>query len=220
MNYSLAFSFVKDEKDWILKLLVSGLISLIQIIGQLYLMGWLFEIARRTASHEPMLLPDVNFSAFIKSGFKLVVITFVYMLPCSILSTISSISGNVIAESKSDLVKAFGAAISCSAGLLGAVIGIALSLLLIAAYARFFETSKLSDAFNFIAVWNSFRKHAKDYLVLWFFDILVSLIAVIGFLFCFIGIIFTFPYSYAVWGHLFGQMMQRIEMTDQSTINS
>lgn len=219
MNYSLAFSFVKDEKDWILKLLVSGLISLIPVIGQLYLIGWLFEIARRTASHESMILPDVNFSAFIKSGFKLTVIAFVYMLPCTILSIISSISGNIIAESKSGLVRAFGTAISCSAGLVSVVIGIALSLLLIAAYARFFETNKISDAFNVFAVWNSFRKHAQDYLILWIFDILVSLIALFGFLFCLIGILFTFPYSYAVWGHLFGQMMQKIGIADQSTIN-
>jgi len=142
MNYSLAFSFVKDEKDWILKLLVSGLISLIPVIGQLYLVGWLFEIARRVAAHETVLLPDVSFSSFIKSGFKLTIITFVYMLPSTILSSISSISGNVVEASESSFIRAIGASISCSAGLVSAIIGIGLSLLLIAAYARFFETSK------------------------------------------------------------------------------
>ena len=34
MNYSRAFSYVFDDKNWLSKLLIAGLISLIPIIGQ------------------------------------------------------------------------------------------------------------------------------------------------------------------------------------------
>ena len=218
MNYSLAFSFVKDEKDWMLKLLITGLISLIPIIGQLYFVGWLFEIARRVTAHETVLLPDVNFSTFVKSGFKLTVITIVYLLPGFILTNITQIS-IYKTEFESRLVRAFFTTFACFSGLLNTIIGAVLSLFLIAAYVRFFETSNILDAFNIIALRNSIKKNVKYYLILWLFEFLVSLFALVGLLFCFVGILFTFPYCYAVWGHLFGQMMQKIENPDQSTIN-
>ena len=47
MNYSHAFSYVFEDKDWLSKILIAGLISLIPIVGQLYLFGWMIEIVRR-----------------------------------------------------------------------------------------------------------------------------------------------------------------------------
>ena len=210
MNYSLAFSYVKNERDWVTKLLITGLILLIPIVGQLYFTGWLFEIARRVTSQETEILPEVNFSRFISIGFKVWVISFVYMLPSSILSSISSFSSKALMNSDTEAIAFIGGSISCVFGLIGAVLGIALSLFLLAAYIRFLDTFTISSAFDFAAVWKTLKSSPKEFVILWLFDLLTGLIACAGLLFCFIGILFTAPYSASVWGHLIGQTKQKL----------
>ncbi len=210
MNYSLAFSFVKDEKDWIQKLLITGLIALIPIVGILYVAGWLFEISRRVMNHEAEILPEVNFSKYISVGFKACVISFVYMLPCTVLNAFSSLSNNILSGSNSDAITFIRVSISCGFGLLGTILGIALSLILIAAYIRFLDSYEISSAFNFSAVWKIFTSSTKDIFILWLFNILAAIIASVGVIFCFIGIVFTVPYASATWGHLLGQLKQKL----------
>lgn len=210
MNYSLAFSYVKNERDWVTKLLITGLIFLIPIVGQLYFTGWLFEIARRATSQETEILPEVNFSRFISIGFKVWVISFVYMLPSSILSSISFFSSKILVNSDSDAIAFIGGSISYVFWLVGAVLAIALSVFLLAAYIRFLDTFTISSAFDFSAVWTILKNSPYDFAILWLFELLTGLIACAGLLFCFIGIIFTAPYGAAVWGHIMGQTKRKL----------
>ena len=36
MDIAKTFDFIKEDKDWVVKLLIVGLISLIPVVGQLY----------------------------------------------------------------------------------------------------------------------------------------------------------------------------------------
>ncbi len=210
MNYSLAFTFVKEEKDWIQKILVTGLILLIPIVGALYLVGWMFEITRRIARHETPVLPEVDFSKYIGIGFKAIVVAFVYMLPCTIVSIFSSTTDAILSNSRSDGIVFLRTVTNCGFGLINFVLWLALSFVLIAAYIRFLDNFQISSAFNFAAVWKTVTSSAKDILILWLFNLLSGLIASVGLVFCFIGIIFTAPYASAVWGNLLGQAKEKI----------
>lgn len=49
MDFGSSFSFVFKDPDWVKKLLIMGLVTLIPVLGQLVLMGWMAEVLRRTA---------------------------------------------------------------------------------------------------------------------------------------------------------------------------
>mgnify|MGYP000367712950 CR=1 FL=1 len=48
MDIAKTFDFIKEDKDWIVKLLIAGLIFLIPVVGQIYAWGWMMEISKRT----------------------------------------------------------------------------------------------------------------------------------------------------------------------------
>ena len=56
MEFSRAFSYVFEDSDWFKKIALAALVSLIPIIGQIFLIGWALEITSRVIkkrSHAP-----------------------------------------------------------------------------------------------------------------------------------------------------------------------
>lgn len=81
MNFGSAFAFQLKQEDWITKILLASLVSLIPIIGLYFLTGWTLDIAVRVIKEDTTLLPALDFNANLKRGFKAFVITTVHLLP-------------------------------------------------------------------------------------------------------------------------------------------
>jgi len=58
MDFGRAFTYPFDDPDWLRKLAIIALISLIPIFGWFVLMGYIVEITRRVIYHEEVLLPE------------------------------------------------------------------------------------------------------------------------------------------------------------------
>jgi hypothetical protein len=211
MNISNAFTFVKNDKEWITKILITGLISIIPLIGQIYLTGWGMEVANRYLAGRSDLLPETEFGKHIKYGFKFLVVNFVYSLPIMVISFFSGIFTSIFSSSESQAVQAFGAMLSCVSGLFSMIIGLIISLFILAATLRLIETGNIRDALDLGKIWQMLTKAPKTFLVLLLLSILVSLISSAGLIFCIVGIIFTIPYGAAVYGHLLGQAKVEVD---------
>jgi hypothetical protein len=211
MDISTAFTFVKNDKDWITKILITGLIGLIPIVGQLYLAGWSMDIAKRYTLGSADLLPDVNFGQYIKMGFKYCIVNLVYALPIIIVSVFTGLFTSVFMNSDSQGVQFFGAALSCGMTFIYFILGLAISVFAYAGIMRLIENGLWKDAFNFTEVWKMIKNSPKTFLLLLLLSLLVSLISSLGLVVCFIGVIFTTPYAMAVWGHLLGQAKVEID---------
>ena len=61
MDFGLAFSYVFQDRDWLRKVGIVALISLIPILGQLVLIGWSLNITKRVIERHPEPLPEVDF---------------------------------------------------------------------------------------------------------------------------------------------------------------
>ena len=88
MDFGKAFTYQFEAEDWWKKLLLTGLIALIPVVGMLYVIGWMMEVAGRFAKAsegESVLLPDVDFGGFLGAGFKGVIVSLVYALPSVIV---------------------------------------------------------------------------------------------------------------------------------------
>jgi hypothetical protein len=58
MDLGRAFGFFFEDENWLNKVLIGGLLQIIPIVGQLALLGYLFEVARNVAQGNPRPLPD------------------------------------------------------------------------------------------------------------------------------------------------------------------
>jgi hypothetical protein len=86
MDIGGAFSYVFEDEDWIVKILLGAAIMLIPIFGQLALSGYGIAILRNVKAGKPRPLPAwSNLGDFFMDGLMFWVIRLVYGLPIFVL---------------------------------------------------------------------------------------------------------------------------------------
>jgi len=206
MNLGKAFTFAFEDKDWIKKIGIAGLVMLIPLIGQITVLGWALEVTRRVIRREPETLPDWGaFGDYLVKGLKMFVIGLVYALPIILVSICFSLPSVFMQNGGDDTMAAALSAISFCMSCIFALYGIAMAFIIPAAYANFAVTDELGSAFRFSEVFGLVRTAPSAYLLVLLGSIVAGLIAGLGIILCFIGVIFTSAYAYVIQSHLWGQ---------------
>ena len=210
MNYSRAFTFVFEDKNWLSKILIAGLISLIPIVGQLYLMGWTVEIVRRVKAGRTDVLPTTHFTYFLTLGLKLFVVALIYSIPVIILSAIMQLFTSSAGNTDSDIFTVFFAGLGCIGGILSLVINIAVALLGTYGTIKLAETDQIKACLDFQDAFNTIKNNITTFIIVELLAIVAGLIEGAGLIIC-IGIIFTVPYGTAVIANLIGQLWDNLK---------
>jgi hypothetical protein len=207
MNFGQAFSFVFEDPDWAKKVLIPALISLIPLVGQIFLVGWALDITRRVIQQNPRPLPDLDFGRQLVDGLKAFVVGLVYSIPIIIftipISIVSAVAGNQNMDSNT--AGGIVTVVSLCCGGLIFLYSIAMMFVLPAALGNVAATDRLSAAFNFSEIMSLVRAAPGAYLLVLVGVIVSGFIAGLGSIACGIGVIVTLAYSQAVNGHLYGQ---------------
>jgi hypothetical protein len=90
------------------------------------------------------------------------------------------------------------------------IASIVLQPITLAAWARFIQTGSLSGALQVGEVVRITRADLGAWVVLWLLQILCGIVGSLGSALLVIGVFFTAFYSQAVFGHLLGQTVQRM----------
>jgi hypothetical protein len=203
MDFGKAFSFVFDDEEWIQKILIVALISIIPIIGQLFLFGWALEIVKRVVEKDPNPLAGYDeFGEKLVLGLKGWVVGLVYAIPVIILSPFASVPSIALAETD---VAALGGLITTCFGCLIFLFLIALLLIEPVALVAMATTGDLGDAFKLGRLWEILKAGIGAFIIAILGAIVASFIGGLGGIICFIGAFFTYTYAAAVTGHLFAQ---------------
>ena len=212
MDIGKSISFVFQDKKWIEKVLIGGLIMLltvvfswtiiIGIIGGALMLGYMVKLVRNVREHEEYPLPAWDdWGEKIVSGIKLMVIFFVWSLPLIIISLPFGILTGLAGDS--DFGGILGLCFSCISILYWIILFLASPAITI----RFAEDEELSSGFQFSEILEFTRNHIGDIIivviVLWLIQLVASFI---GVLLCFIGLFFTGIWALMVQGHLYGQI--------------
>lgn len=206
MDFGLAFSYVFQDKDWLRKVGIVALISLIPILGQLVLIGWSLNITKRVIDRHPEPLPEVDFGGDLARGFSALVIGFVYSLPITLFALVFGILDSVVAgQSSSDAANTLIAILSLCFSLFAFLYGIAIAIVLPAAYGNYIAKGNLSAGFALGEVFGLVRANIGAYLIVLLGSFVGGLIAPLGTILCVVGVILTYTYTVAVMGHLYGQ---------------
>jgi hypothetical protein len=204
MDFGKAFSFVFEDEDWLKKIAVGGLLSLIPVIGIFVVLGWGVEITKRVINGDPEVLPDwSDFGGYLTRGFMVFLVAFIYLLPVILLQACSSLP--YLYEAADETLLTIFTIVTVCFGCLTTIYSIGAYLLLPAAIARYAATGEVSAAFKLGEVFKMVKNNIGTYAMVLLGGIVASLVASLGVIACGIGVLFTSVYSFAINGHLWGQ---------------
>jgi hypothetical protein len=204
MDFGKAFSFVFEDEDWLKKIAVGGLFSLIPVIGIFVVLGWGVEITKRVINGDPEVLPDwSDFGGYLTRGFMVFLVAFIYLLPVILLQACSSLP--YLYEAADETLLTIFTIVTVCFGCLTTIYSIGAYLLLPAAIARYAATGEVSAAFKLGEVFKMVKNNIGTYAMVLLGGIVASLVASLGVIACGIGVLFTSVYSFAINGHLWGQ---------------
>ncbi len=213
MEFSKAFTFVFSDQNWIKKILILGLVSLIPIIGWLVILGWSLQITRQIIKNEVFNLPDLHFGEQLSLGFKGFVIALVFTLPAMLFSlpSIAVAPLGQAVELDEQTLSTMIVLVSVCCGGIQLIYSIGIAFFLPAAFGNFVDKGFLSAGFRLGELFNLVKAAPVAYLLVVVGSMLASFIAGLGFIACIIGAIFTFAYSQAIVAHLTGQAFREAQ---------
>ncbi len=215
MEIGKAFTFVFDDKKWLEKVLIGGLIVLatiifswtiiIGILGGALLLGYMIEVVRNVRRGDPQPLPEWNaWGEKIVSGIKYFVIMLIWSLPLIILWMPIGILSAVLGNSDASWV---AGVFSVCFGCLALIYGIFYALATVPITILFAETNEISSGLAFGQIYEFTKKHIGDIIIVLLVVWAVQLFAnFIGLLLCGIGLLFTGFWALAVQGFLYAQV--------------
>ncbi|MCJ7624235.1 MAG: DUF4013 domain-containing protein [Anaerolineaceae bacterium] len=205
MNFSLAFTFAFKDADWIKKIGLVALVSLIPVIGQLLILGFALEIMKRVINNDPVTLPELDFGGFLGKGFQALIIGFVYGIPLFIIIIPTQILPFLVDTLDADLFGYLTIGVSCLCGGLAFIYAIVMGLMLPAAYGNFIKEGSLGAAFRIGEVFGLVKAAPVAFLIAIVGTWLANLIVPFGVILCVVGVWVTMALSMAIMGHFYGQ---------------
>jgi hypothetical protein len=204
MDFGKAFSFVFEDEDWIKKIALGGLLSLIPVLGLFLVVGYGLEVTKRVIKGDVEVLPDwSDFGGYLGKGFMVFLIALVYMLPVILIQSCSSIP--FLFEYNDDAMLTIFTIVSICFGCFTTLYSIAAYLVLPAAVARYAATDDLGAAFKLKEIFATVKDNLGTYGMVFLGGLIASVVASLGTIACVIGVLFTSVYAMVVNGHLWGQ---------------
>lgn len=205
MNFGLAFSYIFADEDWFKKLLLPALCMLIPVIGWMVAVGWALKAAKNVMDGVTNPLPDLDFGNDILRGFFAFLISFIYSLPVSILSSVSGWIGGWNLHNSDIAMWGFGI-FTGVIGLVTFLLGIVTFFLSLGAITNYIAKDDFGAAFRIGEVWKLLTGNLGDWLLVALGTLLaVGIIGPLGTIACVIGVVLTMTFGLAVMGHLMGQ---------------
>jgi hypothetical protein len=194
MDIGKAFTFVFDDKDWIVKILIAAAIVLAGVLLGIFVIpavvafallgGYGVEITRRVIHSDSPVLPAWdNWGALLSDGLKVWIIGLVYTLPIILISVCLGIPTGILAQEAEEVSQIFSLAMSC----LNFLWGIPMGFLLPAAIAFFAAEGELGAAFRFGDIFAFLRDNFQTYLITFLLTWVASFIGGLGVIVCGLG---------------------------------
>ena len=208
MDVGRAFTYVTEDPEWVKKVLIGGVIVLasmllslilIGLVGYILLLGYYVEVMRRVHAGTPTPMPEWDdLGGYITRGFIAAVGVLIWTLPFTLITCVGIVIGSLINEDAGGVV-ILGTVCVLTPFLLA--LGIFVLPIVVARYA---VTGDFNAMFQFSEVFAESRRILVPLLIVFVMSIVVSFVAYIGLIACFIGIAFTTHYAYLVHSYLIG----------------
>lgn len=213
MDIGKSVTFAFEDKDWLTKLLIGGVVNLVPIVN-LAAVGYQLQTLRNVAAGQERPLPDWDdFGNYFVRGLIVLVAGVIYALPLFLLVAVATILSVVSGSSSND---AAGVIAICWVGFgcLATLYGILLSLWLPAAMVLYAMSNQFGAFFRFGEIWKFISRNVGGYIIVLLVSWVASLVASsVGAIVLVIGTAFTSFWAMLLSGHLLGQLARENGLT-------
>jgi len=211
MDIGKSIGYVFEDRNWVAKVLIGGVITAIPILD-LAALGYGARTLRNVALGEERPLPEwSDFGDLFVKGLLVFLAGLIYSLPAAVLNGLTTGLGYLIdssrgAEGVTAVLGGCIAVLACLQGLIGLLVG----LWLPAAVMNFATNWDFASFFHFGEIWGLISRNLGDYIVALIVAFVVTIAAVlVGLPLCLIGVIFTLFIATLIAAHLLGQVLRQ-----------
>jgi hypothetical protein len=208
VNIGRSFTFFLDDPEWIKKLLLGALISLIPFVGGFIILGWALAVTRNVYNGVDNVIPDwSDLGGYLVRGLVAWIGAIIWASPVLLLFICLGVG--IVATSSSDVA----AAVLVLSGFGLALIAIVyMAIFLPVPIARYAIKGDFGAMFEFSEILAEVRRGIQPLLIAMIIWLIASMIvAPIGLLACFVGVYVTSALSYLMIGHAMGQAYREID---------
>ena len=224
MDFGKAFTYMFQDPNWIAKLGIGTLLTLVGIVLAPLLIGILpllivagyslVALDNVRLGHEHPLPEWQDWGKFFMLGLKVLVVMFIWALPV-IIGFVPVMAGSVLSNNSNASGAGPVAALLIVCGSCLMILwGLFITLLTPAIYARLAATDRFTAAFELGRIWEFTRDNLGNVIIaivlIWLAGLLASVFAMLGLIVLCIGVLVTIPlaslWQYLVQAHLFGQI--------------
>lgn len=217
MDIGKAFTYVFEDPNWIMKILIGGIVLLIPIVN-FAVYGYMLSTLKNVADGQPNPLPEwSDFGAHFMKGLYAFVGILVYFLPaivvyCCIfaltfgLSAAAGSSSGSGSDAGSSIAGVLGLVTLCLQCIVG-IYALFAGLTLYAPLTRFaMSANQLSIFWDFRGNLAFIQKNLTNYIIALLIAFVASFVAEFGIILCVVGVLFTIFWAQMVAANVFGQL--------------
>ncbi len=206
MDIGKAFAYVFEDKNWLVKILIGGLLLLIPIVNFIPI-GYALTALRNVAEGKESPLPEWDdWGGYFTRGLMVFLAGLLYALPIFVLVGIASAFSAIAGAREEGALVSLAALCATLLYCLNILYGLAMGLWLPGALTNYAFKGEFSALFSFGEIYRYISANVGNYLIAWIISLVASFVASFGVILCVVGVIFTSFWAYLVWAHLFGQV--------------
>ncbi len=208
LDIGRAFTYMFEDENWIIKIVIGGILLFIPIVNFMVL-GYMLEALKRTADGMDIPMPQWDdFGGKFVKGLVLFVIGLVYTIPIWGVSCLVGGLMGLAGAAESDALLNMASLLNACASCLSFIWIIVVWLVMPAAWIRYAMTGEFMSAFQFGELFSFISSNIANYIVAIILWLVASFIASFGVIACFVGLLFTYFWAYLVMAHLLGQVQR------------
>ncbi len=186
INYTKAFSFMFEDKNWAVKILLGAIFNLLTLVlvGIPFILGYLLELAKNSSEGKEIPLPEWdNLGDKFTRGLVYLIIIIIYSIPGIILSFIP-----------------------CIKNCLGPLYFLAMLFILPYITVKYAQTGSFEDVFRFKELFDFVKQNINNLLIVVLLTIALQIIATFGLLALVVGVFFTMFWASLAIYYLYGKV--------------
>jgi hypothetical protein len=191
MDFTRAFSFMFEDKNWIVKIVLGAIFNLLMLVlvGIPFVLGYLLELAKNASQGKEIPLPEWdNLGEKFTRGLIFLIILIIYSIPGMVLSFVP-----------------------CVKYCLGPLYFVALLFVTPYITVKYARTGSFEDCFRFNEIIDFTRKNINNLIVVVLLAIALGIIATFGVLALVVGVFFTAFWANLGVYYLYGKVVKAAE---------